>query len=189
MNDPFDTLALHWSKFENLKNYCHRGGAHLGALHKTFEYYKIRCFCGDKFLGQNDEILRKINMWSSYADVHRGYCIRYNFSNKFIHSNSEEKLNSNRILRMSYGNQYNLQSPRIYTNVAFGLKHNSWKEEEEVRLLNFNPLNEKEVDYLELDSESKIEEIVFGVYCTEEDKKILLNHVSLIIIILNLVRC
>ena len=83
MNDPFDSLFLLWSSEDNLNKTCNNK-THIKPFSDSFQYFKIRCFVGNKKLSLDNNLIRKVVMWSHYADAHQGFCIRYRLSKAFI---------------------------------------------------------------------------------------------------------
>lgn len=84
MNDPFDSIANLWSTESNLNNICTEE-QHISSYSKSFQYFRIRSFVANKVTYDTDDnILKKILMWSFYANEHKGFCIKYRLAKHFI---------------------------------------------------------------------------------------------------------
>lgn len=174
MNDPLDSLVYIWASEENMYRIC-KEKEHIKPYLKSFSGYRIRCFSANKNFSKDDRILKKILMWSHYADEHRGFCIRYRLSDRFIKYASLEDNNFCALKPVSYKNDVVIgDKSTINTKLAFETKAKCWEYEHEVRLIDYNP---KIGDYvsINLDSDSVIEEIIFGCRCSNEVMKTIIN--------------
>ncbi|MBR4650983.1 MAG: DUF2971 domain-containing protein [Prevotella sp.] len=170
MNDPFDTIAIKWSEEENLRQIIGETKEHISIYHNSFRYYRIRSFVKEV---KGDEAYKKIKMWSHYADDHKGFCIKYRLSEKFFCKNED-------ITRICFpiiyrDNHETLQNNKIKFFDAFQIKAKCWEEEKECRVLSYNVNNEGPFNCEKLDSDSYVEEIIFGYQCAEEEKKTIFN--------------
>ena len=179
MNDPFDSVLSFWSKQNNLDSLTKlRNNSR--AYSKSCDYYRIRSFVANRETYDTDDtLINNTRMWSFYADGHKGLCVKYRLSKRFISpskpwDNMDDENFSYNILRIY---------PVIYTTDDYSLKdlktvdstkmvcmkHSSWKDEKEVRLISYN-INCEEKWYSEPLGDSQIEEIIFGYRCTNEHK-------------------
>ena len=170
MNDPFDSLFTLWSKKENLNKICSISKAHIDPYSKSFQFFKIRSFVGNKQLKSDINIVKKIVMWSHYADEHRGFCIKYRLSNKFIKKERNEEC-SHRYLKMIQYQPKNkkilIENPNSNTDELFAYKSHEWKYENEIKLISYDASCEKDYQQITLDNDSSIEAIYFGYRCPE----------------------
>ena len=61
---------------------------------------------------------------------------------------------------------------------AYNMKHECWKYENEIRLLSYNTSTGDDFYSEPMGSDAEIEEIIFGVMCSDEDKKKIFNILS-----------
>lgn len=178
MNDPFDSILTFWSKQDNLDNLT-KTRKNSVAYSESFNYYRIRSFVANRETYDTDDtLLNNIRMWSFYADDHKGLCVKYRLSKRFISpqkpwDNLEDDNFCYNILRLypvTYTDYYSLKDLKTVdsTNMVC-MKHSSWIDEKEVRLISYNT-NSEEKWYAEPLSDSQIEEIIFGYRCTNEHK-------------------
>lgn len=164
MNDPYDTLLMKWG--ENLR-FTQPEKKHVRPLCDSFESYRIRSFC---HLSDKDgrDMVANVLMWAHYANNHKGYCIKYCFSDSFIQT---EERRTTRFREINYPDRdvpFNLNSSSINTDQALCTKFKDWEYENEVRLITYIP--DIKGDYLSvpLDKDSYIESVYFGYRCTDE---------------------
>ena len=162
MNDPFDSIINLWGTKELLKKTC-KEHKHIKNLSKSFDYFRIRSFCN----GNTTRALKNILMWSHYADNHRGYCIKYKLSKYFIKQENNDSFEHMFLKPIIYRkDKVDIsEMTTINTDLAFATKHRSWKYENEVRLIVYNPNKEDAFYGIPLDKDSCIEAIYFGCKC------------------------
>ena len=162
MNDPFDSIINLWGSEEQLKETC-KEHKHIKNLSKSFDYFRIRSFCN----GNTTRALKNILMWSHYADNHRGYCIKYKLSKHFIKQDENDSFEHMFLKPIIYRkDKVDIsEMTTINTDLAFATKHRSWKYENEVRLIVYNPNKEDAFYGIPLDIDSCIEAIYFGCKC------------------------
>lgn len=183
MNDPFDSIANLWSTENNLENLCTKR-EHITSYSKSFQYFRIRSFVANKDTYEaDDKILKKILMWSFYADEHKGFCVKYCLSKHFIKQKKNTEYCNLRMIPVEYEESFSLEGTKsITTSNSYALKNKVWEYEDEVRLLSYNINSESKFLGIALSddksNESKIEEIVFGLLCPEEHKKVIKNIVK-----------
>lgn len=183
MNDPFDSIANLWSTENNLKNICTKK-EHVSSYSKSFQYFRIRSFVANKDTYETDDkILKKILMWSFYADEHKGFCVKYRLSKHFIKQEKNTEYCNLRMIPVEYEESFGLEGTKsITTSNSYALKNKVWEYEDEVRLLSYNINSESKFLGIALSddksNESKIEEIIFGLLCPEEHKKVIKNIVK-----------
>lgn len=183
MNDPFDSIATFWIKKENLDCLCNLR-KNSESYSKSFNYYRIRSFVANQTTYKaDDRLLDNVKMWSHYADSHMGLCARYRLGKHFIKSekpyevleDEECKYNVLRIHPMIYKPDFCIKDIKaIDTTELICRKHSLWSDENEVRLISYNPYNEDKW-LAEPLKDSTIEEIIFGYRCTEQHKITIYN--------------
>lgn len=123
-----------------------------------------------------------MTMWSHYADNHKGFCIKYRLSHRFIKQEQYSSLNFCCIKPIKYVKQINniKDMSSINNELAFFTKASCWNSECEVRLLDYDKGYLGDFKQLELDKESQIEEICFGCRCTAQTIKNIIQISSLL---------
>lgn len=164
MNDPFDSIINLWANEEHLAQKC-KDKSHAKPYAKSFDYFRIRSFC----YGNEDEVVKKSLMWSHYADEHKGFCIKYKLSTRFIKQEENEKFEHSYLKKIKYTeNPISIDTPTIDTTLAFATKSIEWSYENEVRLIDFNPNEPNDYLGIPLDNMSYIEAIYFGYRCKDD---------------------
>lgn len=183
MNDPFDSIANLWSTESNLNNICTEE-QHISSYSKSFQYFRIRSFVANRVTYDTDDnILKKILMWSFYANEHKGFCIKYRLSKHFIKQEKNTDYCNLRMIPVEYDNTFCLEGTQnITTSNSFALKNKVWEYEDEVRLLSYNIKTESKflgIPLIEDKSNiSRIEEIIFGLLCPEDHRKVIRNIIK-----------
>ena len=163
MNDPFDSLINLWANEENLAQKC-KDKSHAIPYAKSFDYFRIRSFC----YGKEDEVVKKSLMWSHYAEEHKGFCVKYHLSSRFIKQEENSDFTHTFLKKIQYTDEsINLDKPTIDTNFAFATKSSEWSYEKEVRLIDYNPNIESPYYGIALDDSSYVDAIYFGYRCEE----------------------
>lgn len=155
-NDPFDTLAMHWKN--QLELHC-KERTHIAPYKKSFDYYRIRSFSEDT---RKNKVYKNILMWSHYADNHKGFCIKYSFSESFV-NNDDIALFFRPVVYKIASEKTNIDIDTIDSDLAYCTKHHSWRYEKEVRLIGYFPNSESFFSPLPMGDFCKIEAIYFGV--------------------------
>lgn len=174
MNDPYDTLLLKWGEFIRE---THKGKKHVDALTQSFEPYRIRSFCRLKDKQGNDTI-SKVLMWSHYADNHKGFCLKYNFSKDFIRTEGRFTSRFRDILYHKSGAPFDLNLDSLDTDKALCTKLNDWEYENEVRLITYAPDKKEEFLSIPMDEKSTIEAVYFGYRCPDKKIQTIKNALS-----------
>lgn len=114
-------------------------------------------------------------MWAHYADSHNGICIKYKFPSEITTSGNDKKEYVSYFKDVEYTSDLKKFSKQnsINTKDAFFAKGKSWKYENELRLLYYNPTNRD--SHISLPIANCIEAIYFGVKCSEKDKQTIKN--------------
>lgn len=183
MNDPFDSILSFWSKKENLEHLSdNRKNSEMYS--KSFDYYRIRSFVANTTTYESDdELLNSVRMWSHYADCHKGLCVKYRLSEHFIKAENpyksmedvECKYNVLRLFPMIYKPDFCIKDLKaIDSTELICRKQSLWSDENEVRLISYNPNNEDKWIAEPL-MDSAIEEIIFGYRCTEKHRMTIYN--------------
>lgn len=174
-NDPFDPLLFKFLDFRR-KKIQQESGYDIKSQNEAYEYVKIRCFVRDKKI-DNDriEFAYKSNlMWAHYADSYKGICIRYRFAPIIKESQSLEKEFCCWRDVMYKEKQMFEDKASANTELLFATKNESWKYENEVRLIHFNADCETKYTQVPLSKiGGKIEAVFFGLRCPEIDKEMI----------------
>lgn len=168
MNDPFDSLFMLWASAENLQSRCVNKN-HIPTFCKSFQYFKIRSFVGNKDMISDDSIVQKVRMWSHYADNHAGYCIKYKLSANMVKKRDRSDSSHWFLLPITYlkeGENIDLINDNMNTTKLLATKTAEWKSEEEVRLIYYDTSCEEDFKQISLDEDSRIEAIYFGYKCS-----------------------
>lgn len=109
-------------------------------------------------------------MWAHYADSHNGICIKYKFPSNVTTTGNDKNYVAyfKDVEYISDLKKYSKQNS-INTKDAFFAKGKSWKYENELRLLYYNPSNRD--NHVSLPISNCIEAVYFGVKCSEKDKQ------------------
>lgn len=169
LNDPVDCLIFPWR--ECLNNNC-KEKKHIPFLAQSYDYYRIRSFAlGDNNVEYAKDTVKNTLMWSHYADEHRGFCILYDFSDKFINS-KEGETPRNYFMKVDYIDEnVDVNKSEMSVQKGFATKSIDWKYENEVRLISYDGSSEEDFTYINLDEKSKIKAIFFGLRCDEDTIK------------------
>jgi hypothetical protein len=109
-------------------------------------------------------------MWAHYADSHNGICIKYKFPSNVTTTGNDKNYVAyfKDVEYISDMKKYS-KKDSINTKDAFFAKGKSWKYENELRLLYYNPTNRD--NHLSLPISNCIEAVYFGVKCSDKDKQ------------------
>lgn len=110
-------------------------------------------------------------MWAHYADSHRGICIKYKFPSDITTSAGENSNYVSYFKDVEYSSDLEKFSKQKSINMkdAFFAKGTSWKYENELRLLYYNPTDNN--SFVSLPILNCIEAVYFGVKCPDQDKQ------------------
>lgn len=188
MNDPFDSIASFLSNSEFFEQICSKK-PHIKNQVSSINKFRIRSFVHSREVNpfmSNDDLLSNTLMWTHYADSHRGFCIKYELSDKITHSFQEDSDNVSFsiLLPVVYTENKVDIYERLNTQTSFALKKQCWSYENEARLLTFDTTRNGEFVGIPLDDESYISEIIFGYNCSKEAivsiQKILKDEIGII---------
>ena len=114
-------------------------------------------------------------MWAHYADSHKGICIKYKFPTDVTTTGSENNNYVAYFKDVEYTSDLKKYSKQNTINMkdAFFVKGKSWKYENELRLLYYNPTNHD--SHISLPISNCIEAVYFGIKCSEKDKQTIKN--------------
>lgn len=179
MNDPFDCIANLWKDEERLKVKCKEKN-HIKPFSDSFNYFRVRSFVANLSTMQvDDNIPKKILMWSHYADSHKGLCLRYRLSKNFIKENSKPDENGFKhmyLKKVDYSpTSITINRDSINTDLAFATKSIDWKYEDEIRLISYNSMQKDYHVGIPLDLDSKLEAVYFG-YRTDDNNCKTIRH-------------
>ncbi len=113
-------------------------------------------------------------MWSHYADEHKGFCVEYHFSNKFVFSGLDKKI-AMRFHPINYTNKAVVLDNRLTSDVGFHTKQKCWEYENEERLLTYIPWVEGDFAHIPLDENSCIRSVYFGFRCPRKDRETIMR--------------
>jgi len=164
MNDPYDTLLFKWGENRE-KNKPDR--KHIPILRESFNSYRIRSFCRTEDKDGNSTIANVL-MWSHYADSHKGFCVKYHFSDSFLKTEKRCTTRFKDIIYKDREEPFSIEKDKLTTDVLLLSKHDAWSYENEVRLIACLPDENEEHIGIQLDDESFIESIYFGYRCDEK---------------------
>lgn len=167
-NDPFDTplfshLGLGRAIIKKNSDYD------IKPMIDAYKHFKVRCFVKHKEKSKKQPFENQL-MWSHYADLHKGICIRYKFDAEIIMEDEKEKIFSI-WCNVDYKTNIKPSDPKSKElEFLLATKEKCWKYENEVRLVYFDPVCPYKYKSISI-KESKIEAIFFGCRCTEEDEQ------------------
>lgn len=183
-NDPMDTILFRWNQYlhnesdnENEKN--------LRLLYqKVFDHIKVRCFVRTSKLPVNekDDVKNKLSkkqniedvnplMWAHYANYHKGFCIKYKFPAKIVKNEDEAKLILTRVGNVDYKPTMVFSAKNVMSvRDALFAKHDVWAYENEVRIVRFDPSDDKNFSTVSI-PEDCIKEIYLGLKCSDENRE------------------
>ena len=176
MNDIFDSLIYRWLDSPSYGATA-RYKKHLEPYKKSFNYYRVACFCEDNSK-KNQVAIQNNLMWSHYADEHKGFCVEYCIGKDDLRKDEFNELSASRFFRINYWNPDNdepidfgesYMKGSLTAELAFLTKHKDWSYENEVRLLQYNPQNGNERVQYKLSDSSRISAVYFGLLCPEKD--------------------
>lgn len=170
-NDPLDTLLFKWLDFKTSAisaNETKKEFYYL--LKRVSEHMRVRCFVKPQLNKNLNQLLEveRIHplMWAHYADSHKGICIQYRFKKEYFIQDSS-KLSFRRIKEETYTNDIpNLHEGINISNALF-TKSKVWEYEDEVRILDFDIDEKKDVKLQRNNEDVLIEAIYFGYYCND----------------------
>lgn len=178
MNDVVDSLINVWLNSDTFGSTAHNK-QHLKPYAESFRDYRIASFCEDNQI-KGQYALQNHLMWSHYADEHRGFCIEYSFHNKEFRADDFSNVCASRLFRINYHDTLvdgpiNLSDIDFHltATTAFLTKSIEWNYENEVRLLQYKPLNGNIRTQYSLAPETIIKSIYFGCRCPKEDIQII----------------
>lgn len=173
-NDPFDCLFYQLLDPQKPNSFDDK------ALKKSFGKVRIRSFVAEESLPPKSEE-RKIHpahdmlMWSHYTTDHKGICVKYTLSNQFPENKPgtfsqffNENYTDAKVVDISNATKMDLTE-------GYLTKQKCWEQEQEIRLLYFDPECNSDFVSLPLDKESRVAAIYFGLYCNDEDIRMIKN--------------
>ena len=120
-----------------------------------------------------EEYLNEL-MWAHYADSHNGICIKYKFpSDVTTGDGTKNYVTYFKDVEYTSNLKKYAKQNSINTKDAFFAKGKSWKYENELRFLYYNPTNSD--SHISLPISNCIEAIYFGVKCSDKDKQTVKN--------------
>ena len=175
-NDPFDILLYHFLEFRN-EIIGKKDNYSIKSYSEAYKDIRIKCFVKD-YIKENESnkiAFQNLLMWGHYADSHKGICIRYKFT---LSPYSIMELFGK---KSSFTNWYNVKyEPSIKfedkgfakMELLLATKKKDWEYEQEVRLLHLDPnCNDKFIQIPLIKLGGKIEAVIFGLKCANQDKK------------------
>lgn len=172
-NDPLDTMLFRWVE----KHISEEPEEHWYQLKKAINHMRVRCFVyppEPTNLSESRMLpIERIHplMWGHYADRHHGFCVVYKVPKSFF-SEGMVAPSFRLIHEESYDSSIPDLSSDIVINSALFTKSSIWSYENEVRILDFDMTTDRDVKVVELkDTGVSIEEVYFGVNCSDSTKK------------------
>ena len=163
MNDPYDTLLFKWTEY--LKGGTQR--PHLKPYCDALNSYRIRSFA-KVTNSKGQEMIGNTLMWSHYTEDHKGFCIKYSFSEQFTSSTEERRtIRFKDVIYHDENTPLNIIKESINTDIGLCTKQSAWAYENEVRMIAYEPEAKDFFNSIPLDSASKIDAIYFGYRCQE----------------------
>lgn len=174
MNDPFDSLYMHWIGKDNLTKFV-GNKEKLDAYSKSFNFFRIRSFVSSDSFLEDEFIVTNPAMWSYYADEHKGFVVLYKVNIKEASNWYLSKI-------VYTDRKVSLCTSESNMEILFSTKSKYWSHEKEVRIISYNPDSKSDFDQISLNEKSKVKSIYFGYRCDEKDigriKSILGNDVK-----------
>lgn len=170
-NDPLDTLLFKWLDFKiNAISDDEIKKEFYYLIKRVSEHMRVRCFVKPKDNINQKQLLEveRIHplMWAHYADSHKGICIQYRFKNEYFIQDSS-KLSFRRVKEETYTNDIPNLHESINISDALFTKSKVWEYEDEVRILDFDIDENKDVKLQKNNEDVVIEAIYFGYYCND----------------------
>lgn len=171
-NDPLDTILVFWLDEEIKKNV---GGTELLyriLMKKVAEHIKIRCLIAGKKEDGSDIPVEDLNvlMWAHYADSHKGFCIKYEFTEDWFDRN--KYVNSDKIIlidRIKYVESIKIEDEPSIT-MALLEKSHFWKDENEMRLISFD-FSGDDKDFPTIECKGAAKAIYLGAKCSDTNRR------------------
>lgn len=177
-NDPMDTILFRWNKYmyDAAKDDAEKTFRLL--MGKAYEHIKVRSFVRtsplpDNFYSKDKcQMIEDVNplMWAHYANDHKGFCIKYGFTSQTVANKDVKRRECTRVGNMVYKGEMIFEHEKNFklTDALFA-KHDIWKYENEVRIINFDPSNQDNYKTINLPEDS-IKEIYLGIRCSDENR-------------------
>ncbi|MCM3718098.1 DUF2971 domain-containing protein [Fictibacillus phosphorivorans] len=188
LNDPFDCQPTFYNETE-LRQFILNEGIH-EKVGKTVDYLieatdqSLKMFRNNMKVSCFSETNVNMPLWGNYADNHKGICIEYDFSqldakNNFIKmlypvGYDEKRYDITNILKSVISDEYTSNPYVLFFLVM--MKHNSWKYEQEWRIIDFD-FEETSGKGSLIECPVKPTAIYFGLNCSEKD----INKISSIV--------
>ena len=172
LNDPFDSVFNLFRSIDNLKQLC-TSEEDASIVNNRFNYFRIRSFC----IEEKQNPVKDILMWSHYANAHKGFCVKYRLSKRFINSTNQNGYLCMKRIRYKSA-PVSVFKQQIEDDLAFATKNIRWKYENEVRLISYDISTDSHFSSHPLDDNSCIDSIYFGYRCEDKTKKTIYNIVS-----------
>lgn len=187
-NDPFDTLFNVWMDLSiNNESLNNEDREFRIMLRKSAEHLKMRCLISASSKSEDGQIrpvaIEELDtlMWAHYANSHKGFCVKYKFSNDFFCDFSS---NEDKSLRMISGMYYDDNIDLTLDdfpdlNKAILTKSKNWEYEKEMRLLSFDVEKHKNANDEITDEPAfpafkcigAAKAIYLGIKCTDADRR------------------
>ena len=171
-NDPFDTPLF--SRLELRRAIIKENSEYdIKPMVDAYKHFKVRCFVKHKEKSRKQPFENQL-MWSHYANLHKGICIRYKFDAEITMEDEKEKIFSI-WCNVDYKTEIKPDDPKsLELRFLLATKEKCWKYENETRLVHFDPACPDKYKPISI-RESKIEAIFFGCRCTDEDKQTIIK--------------
>ena len=164
-NDPLDTYFNLWLNSKIRLSKEQSDIDFFSFLKKTAEHIKLRCLIHN----QNSEFNKlPLLMWSHYADCHKGFCVKYKFSEEFFKCDSNTKSPLLMLKDVDYVEFLKIQDSLDIKKALF-TKSKDWRYENETRLLYYD-INDIQT-FPTISFKGCIQAIYLGLRVTEENRR------------------
>jgi tetratricopeptide (TPR) repeat protein len=160
-NDPFDSPIVWDTETTDKTNF--------------FKSIHVRCFCHVSTQGEDDyEELKKILLWSHYANEHKGFAIGYRFNKAFFVKNIRSLMG-----KIDYTESVKYFGEVLPLETGLLTKQKDWTYESEYRLINITDESEEGVrSKLYYNDDVEIASITFGFRSSPEQRQYLCTVLS-----------
>ncbi len=170
-NDPLDTILVYWLDAE-IKKAKGNDLRYRLLMKKVAEHIKIRCFIAGKDEHDKEIPVEDLNvlMWAHYADSHKGFCVKYEFTDDWFDRN--QYVNSDKIVlidRIKYVESIKIENePSI--KMALLEKSSFWEYENEMRLISFD-FSGDDLDYPTIECKGAVKAVYLGAKCSDTNRR------------------
>ncbi len=174
-NDPLDTILVYWLNSEIKKySFDDLNLRYRILMKKVAEHIKLRCLIAGKTPDNKEVEVEDLNvlMWAHYADSHKGFCVKYEFSSDLFDLSKYPKKDKIILIdKIKYSESIDIQDePSI--RMALLEKSDFWKYEDEMRLVSYD-FSGNDNDFPTIECKGAIKAIYLGVKCSDSDRRMM----------------